>query len=83
MSSLQQIQSQLNDINMKRVKLQTLIEQAQKQCEVIEQKYGIKSPEELQELMDKTQKEYEEQLKQAEEYITKTNEQLAQYNGVI
>lgn len=83
MSNLQQIQSQLNEINNKRVRLQTLVEQANKQCEVIEQKYNIKSLEELKSLMEKAQLEYEQQIKLAEDYITKTNEQLAQYNGVI
>ena len=36
MNQLEIIQSQLNDINNKRVRVQTLMEQAKKQCEEIE-----------------------------------------------
>ena len=42
MNELEMIKSQLQDINNKRVKYETLIEQAKKQCQEIEQKYNIK-----------------------------------------
>lgn len=83
MNNLATLQTQINEINNKRIKLQTLKEEAQKQCEIIEQKYGVHSLEELKELMDKAQTEYNEQLLLAQEYITKTNQQLSQYTGII
>lgn len=82
-NNLATLQAQINEINNKRVKLQTLKEQAEKQCELIEQKYGVKSLEELKDLMDKAQTEYNEQILLAQEYITNTNQQLAQYTGII
>ena len=54
MNQLEIIQSQLNDINNKRVRVQTLMEQAKKQCEEIEKKYNVTSLEELQALMNKS-----------------------------
>lgn len=83
MNNLASLQAQINDINNKRIKLQTLKDQAVKQCEVIEQKYGVKSLEELEELMNKAQTEYNEHLLLAQDYITKTNQQLSQYTGII
>lgn len=82
-NNLASLQLQINEINNKRVKLQTLKEQAVKQCELIEQKYGVKSLEELKALMDKAQEEYNQQVQLAQEYITNTNQQLAQYTGII
>lgn len=81
--NLTELQTQLRDINTKRVKLQTLKEQAEKQCELVEQKYGVKSLEELKILMDKAQEDYNQQVALAQDYITKTNQQLAQYTGII
>ena len=83
MENLTTLQEQINDINKKRIKLQTLKEQAQKQCEIIEQKYGVKSLQELKDLVDKAQEEYNQQVQLAQDYISKTNQQLSQYTGII
>lgn len=83
MENLTALQEQINDINKKRIKLQTLKEQAQKQCEIIEQKYGVKSLQELKDLVDKAQEEYNQQVQLAQDYISKTNQQLSQYTGII
>ena len=83
MSNLATLQSQLNEINTKRVRLQTLKEQAVKQCEEIQKKYNVSSLEELDVLFKKAQTEYNEQVALAQEYITTTNQQLAQYTGII
>ena len=83
MNNLEQIKSQLNEINNKRIKYQTLKEQAKKQCQEIEKKYGIKSLQELETLMNKANEEYNESLKKAEEYINKANAVFANYQGII
>lgn len=83
MNNLEQIKSQLNEVNNKRIKYQTLKEQAKKQCEEIEKKYGIKSLQELEVLMNKANEEYNESLKKAEEYINKANAVFASYQGII
>ena len=59
MNNLELLKSQLNDINTKRVRIQTLVEQAQKQCQEIEQKYNVKSLEELKALVDKAELDYQ------------------------
>ena len=83
MNELEIIKSQLNDINNKRVKLQTLVEQAQKQCSEIEEKYGVKSPDELLELMTKAEEAYKRSLNEARQYIQATNKVLDGYVGII
>ena len=83
MNNLEQIKSQLNEVNNKRIKYQTLKEQAKKQCEEIEKKYVIKSLQELEVLMNKANEEYNESLKKAEEYINKANAVFASYQGII
>lgn len=83
MNELELIKSQLNDINNKRVKYQTLKEQAQKQIEDIQKKYNITSIEELKFLMDKAQLDYDKSLQEAKSYIEETNKIFATYQGVI
>jgi hypothetical protein len=83
MNELEQIKSQLNEINNKRIKYQTLKEQAVKQCADIETKYGIKSLEELEALVMKAQAEYNASVKEAQKYIEETNKVFASYQGVL
>jgi F0F1-type ATP synthase membrane subunit b/b' len=83
MNELELINSQLNDINNKCIKYQTLIEQAKKQCEEIEQKYNVSSLDELKTLVDKADSDYQQEIQNAQQYITQANEILATYNGVV
>lgn len=83
MNELEQIKSQLNEINNKRVRYQTLKEQAIKQCQEIEQKYNITSIEQLGELVQQAQLAYEESVQQAQKYIEETNRVFAGYQGVL
>lgn len=83
MNELELLKSQLNEINTKRVKVQTLIEQAQRQCEEIEKKYNVSSLEELKVLMDKAQTEYQQEVQKAQEYIEETNKVLSTYQGIL
>lgn len=83
MSNLEQIKAQLNDINNQRIKYSTLKEQALNKCAEIEQKYGVKSLEELETLVQKAQAEYEKSVLSAQKYIEDTNKIFAGYNGVL
>ena len=83
MNDLELIKSQLNEINNKRVKYQTLKEQALKQIESIQEKYNIKSIDELKALMDEAQLKYEQSIKEAERYIEEANSIFTKYQGVI
>lgn len=83
MNELEQIKQQLSEINNKRVRIQTLSDQAKQQCEVIEKKYNVSSPEELKLLVDKAQAEYEKTVLEAKQYIQETNTVLNSYNGII
>lgn len=83
MNQLEIIQSQLNDINNKRVRVQTLMEQAKKQCEEIEKKYNVTSLEELQALVNKAQEDYDKQIQEAQEYIQNANQVFSTYQGIL
>lgn len=83
MNELEIINNQLNEINNKRVKYQTLMEQSKKVCERIESKYNIKSAEELKKLVDEAQLNYQNSIAEAKKYIEETNQILSQYNGVL
>ena len=83
MNNLELLKSQLNDINTKRVRIQTLVEQAQKQCEEIEKKYNVSSLEELKILVDKAELEYQNQVQEAQKYIQETNQVLSTYQGIL
>ena len=83
MNNLELLKSQLNDINTKRVRIQTLVEQAQKQCQEIEQKYNVKSLEELKALVDKAELDYQKQVEEAQKYIQETNQVLSTYQGIL
>lgn len=81
MNELEQINAQLNEVNAKRVKYQTLKEQAIKQCEAIEKKYNVKSLDELGKLVEAKQAEYNKLVQDAQDYITKANQVLDSYGG--
>lgn len=83
MNELEQIKSQLNDINNKRVRFQTLKEQAIAQCKAIEEKYGIKSLDELKALMDKANTSYLKAVQEAQKYIEDTNRVFSEYTGIL
>ena len=83
MNELETIKAQLNDINNSRVRVQTLIDQAKKQCEEIQQKYGVNSIEELKELVEKAQSDYVNQLGLAKQYIEDTKQALSKFNGIM
>ena len=83
MNELEIINNQLNEINNKRVKYQTLMEQSKKVCEQIESKYNIKSAQELKKLVDEAQLNYQNSIAEAKKYIEETNQILSQYNGVL
>ena len=82
-NNLDSLKQQLNEINTKRVRVQTLIEQAKKQCELIEQKYNVSTAEELKSLVDTTQAKYEEEVALARKYIEDTNAILSKFNGLM
>lgn len=83
MNELEQIKTQLNDINNKRVKYQTLKEQALSKIEEINKKYNIKSIDELKVLVDKAHADYQKSIEEAKIYIEETNKIFSSYQGII
>lgn len=83
MNNLDVLKNQLNDINNKRVRIQTLKEQAQKRCDEILKKYNVTSLKELTQRKEQIDKEYQEELTKAQEYVAQANEYFSKYQGLI
>lgn len=83
MNELEIIKSQLTDINNKRIRYQTLIDQAKKQCEEIEQKYNISNEQQLQDLLEQEEQKYQYQLQEAQKYIEEANNLLKSYESTL
>lgn len=83
MNELESIMAQLNEINNKRIKIQTLAEQAKDVCSEIEKKYNVNSPEELQKLVDIETEKYQNELEKAQQYISSAQEALKEWDGII
>ena len=72
-----ELKKELDIINAKIIKLQTLQEQAQKECKQIEEKYGVSNIEELKAKYESAVQQRDEKIRIAEEYLKKVKEDLA------
>ena len=77
MMKLDELKKELDIINAKIIKLQTLQEQAQKECKQIEEKYGVSNIEELKAKYESAVQQRDEKIRIAEEYLKKVKEDLA------
>lgn len=83
MNNIELLKNKLNEINNQRIRIQTLVDQAQKQCEAIQLKYNVNSLEELKILVDKAKQEYEQEVQSAQKYIDETSKVLNSYQGIL
>ncbi len=83
MNNIELLKNKLNEINNQRIRIQTLVDQAQKQCEAIQLKYNVNSLEELKILVDKAKQEYEQEVQNAQKYIDETSKVLNSYQGIL
>ena len=77
MMKLDELKKELDIINAKIIKLQTLQEQAQKECKQIEEKYGVSNIEELKAKYESAVQQRDEKIRIAEEYLKTVKEDLA------
>lgn len=83
MNDLEMLNKEFQQISSKQIKLETIIEQAVQQCKEIEEKYNIKSEEELKALLDKAQQEYINQVEKVTTYIADAKQALMPYEGLL
>lgn len=83
MNEIELIKSQLTEINNKRIKYETLKEQAKKHCEEIQKKYNITSLQQLQQLKQQQEQVLQTQIQQAQQYIQEANAVLNSYSEII
>lgn len=76
MTEFEKLQKELETVKAKIIKLQTLKEQAQKECSEIEQKFGVHSLEELEKKYNDAKAERDKQVALAWEHISKVKEEL-------
>ena len=83
MEELNALKEALQEINNKRIKLETIVEQAKQQCEQIESKYNIKNEQELKSLLEKAESNYQEKVTEAVKYLADVKQALIPYEGLI
>ena len=83
MNELDNLKQELQEVTNKQIRLETIIEQAKQQCSEIEQKYNIKSEEELKAILEKAETDYENSLANACKYLADAKLALAPYEGMV
>lgn len=83
MEELEALKKDLMDVNNKRIKLETIVEQAKQQCEKIEQKYNIKNEEELRNLLEKAEDDYNKCIADAMTYLAEAKQALIPYESLL
>ena len=83
MNELELLRKELQEITNKQIRLDTIVQQAKTQCEEIEKKYNITNEEELKNLVDKAEQEYQEALNKAGLYLADAKQALQPYEGMI
>lgn len=83
MNDLELLKKELQEVNNKQIRLQTIKDQAIQQCQEIEEKYNIKDEAELKALLDKAEAEYQENITKATTYLVDAKQALEPFEGII
>lgn len=83
MNELEKLKNELQEINNKQIRLQTIIDQAKDQCKEIEQKYNVSSEAELKQLLDKAEQEYLDKVTNATLYLNEAKKALAPFEELL
>ena len=83
MNDLELLKKELQEVNNKQIRLQTIKDQAIRQCQKIEEKYNIKDEAELKALLDKAEAEYQENITKATTYLVDAKQALEPFEGII
>ena len=83
MNDLELLKKELQEVNNKQIRLQTIKDQAIQQCQEIEEKYNIKDEAELKALLDKAEAEYQENITKATTYLVDAKQSLEPFEGII
>lgn len=83
MNDLELLKKELQEVNNKQIRLQTIKDQAIQQCQEIEEKYSIKDEAELKALLDKAEAEYQENITKATTYLVDAKQALEPFEGLL
>ena len=83
MNELDRLKNELQEVINKQIRLETIKQQAKQQCEEIEHKYNIQDEQQLKELLDKAESDYEDALAQACAYVADAKLALQPYEGML
>jgi predicted nuclease with TOPRIM domain len=83
MNDLEALKKEIQELNTKRIRLETLVEQAKQKCEEIESKYNISNEQELKELLDKAEEKYKEDLEKAVIYVMDVKNAMQPYESIL
>ena len=83
MNELEELKKELQEVNNKQIRLQTIVEQAKQQCAEIEKKYNINNEAELKALLDNAEETYKQNLEKATIYLLDAKQALQPYEGLL
>ena len=83
MNELELLRKELQEVTNKQIRLETIKEQAIQQCKEIEDKYGIHNEQELRNLLEKAEQEYNKNLEQAAIYLADAKQAFEPFEGLL
>ena len=82
-SDIEVLRQRIQEVNNKIIKLQTISDQAKSRCVEIEMKYNIKNEQELQELVNKAEADYQNKVAEALTYLSDAESALLPYEALL
>ena len=82
-NDIEVLRQRIQEVNNKIIKLQTISDQAKSRCVEIETKYNIKNEQELQQLVDKVEADYQNKVSEALNYLSDAESALLPYEALL
>lgn len=82
-SDIEVLRQRIQEVNNKIIKLQTISDQAKSRCVEIELKYNIKNEQELQQLVDQAETDYQNKVTEALTYLSDAENALLPYEALL
>ncbi len=83
MNDLEALKKEIQELNNKRIRLETLVEQAKQKCGEIESKYNISNEQELKQLLDAAEEKYKKDLEKAVLYVMDLKNAMQPYENIL
>ena len=82
-NDIEVLRQRIQEVNNKIIKLQTISDQAKSRCTEIELKYNIKNEEELEQLVQRAEQDYQDKVTEALNYLSDAESALLPYEALL